>query len=101
RLVVCLPRKAVHAAFSRPARPDARLRVATYVARLGPNSLTLDFDVVHDDGPQLSAGGWQVLVCVDRPRLKSRPLPGELVRALAPYTLAADAARVALGVTLP
>ena len=71
------------------------------MARLGTKSLTLNFDVRHDDGPKLSAAGWQVLVCVDRPRLKSRPLPVELVRALAPYTLAADAARAALGVTLP
>src|SRR2546422_4933155 len=42
---------------------------------------------------KLSAIGWQVLVCVDRPRLKSRPLPPELVKALAPYTLSPDAAR--------
>src|SRR6266571_870142 len=81
----------------RPARLDDRLRVATYVARLGTKSLTLNFDVLHTDGPKLSAAGWQVLVCVDRPRLKSRPLPAELVRALAPYTLATDAARAALG----
>jgi len=101
RFDIWLPRKAVHAEFFRPARLDDRLRVATYVARLGTKSLTLNFDVVHDDGPKLSAAGWQALVCVDRPRLKSRPLPAELVRALAPYTLAADTARAALGVTLP
>ena len=98
---IWLPRKAVHAEFFRPARLDDRLRVAAYVARLGTKSLTLNFDVLHDDGPKLSAIGWQVLVCVDRPRLKSRPLPPELVKALAPYTLSADAARAALGVTSP
>src|SRR5437879_7946410 len=98
---IWLPRKAVHAEFFRPARLDDRLRVAAYVARLGTKSLTLNFDVVHDDGPKLSAAGWQGLVCVGRPRLKSRPRPAQLARPRSPYTLAADTARAALGVTLP
>jgi hypothetical protein len=39
-----------------------------------------------------------VLVCVDRKRLKPRPLPAGLIQALAPHTLSLAAARAALGV---
>src|SRR5438094_9176977 len=98
RFDIWLPRKAVHAEFFRPARLDDRLRVATYVARLGTKWLTLNSDVVHDDGPKLSAAGWQVLVWVDPPRPRSAPLLAELVRARGRNTLRANAARVPPGV---
>jgi acyl-CoA thioesterase FadM len=98
RYGIFLPRRAVHAEFFRPARLDDRLRVAAYVARVGTKSMTLNFDVLGPDAPTLGAAGWQVLVCVDRVSLKSRPLPADVVRALAPHTLSQSAARAALGV---
>jgi acyl-CoA thioester hydrolase len=101
RFDIWLPRKVVHAEFFRPARLDDRLRVAAYVARVGTKSLTLNFDVSHGDARAMSAAGWLVLVCVDRVQLRPRPLPPDLVRALAPYTLAATDARAAIGVTAP
>lgn len=101
RYDVWLPRKAVHAEFYRPARLDDRLRVAVYVGRVGTKSMMLNFDVLRDETPGLGAAGWQVLVCVDRQRLKPRALPPELVRALAPHTLTPEAARAALGVLAP
>lgn len=98
RYGIFLPRKAVHAEFFRPARLDDRLRVAVYVGRVGTTSLTLNFDVLDPGAPSLGATGWQVLVCVDRAALKPRPLPPDLLRALAPHTLPEAAARAALGV---
>ncbi len=82
-----LPRKAVHSEFYSPARLDDRLRVATYVGRIGTTSLTLNFDVFRGTGPALTAAGWMVLVCVDRKQLQPRPLPAGVVEALAPHTL--------------
>jgi YbgC/YbaW family acyl-CoA thioester hydrolase len=103
RYDIFLPRKAVHSEFYWPARLDDRLRVASYVGRIGTKSMTLNFDVLRDGGPtpSLGAAGWMVLVCVDRARLKPRPLPAGLVQALAPHTLSSEAARAALGVAAP
>ena len=98
RYGIFLPRKAVHAEFFRPARLDERLRVATYVARVGKTSMTLNFDVLGPGSSALAAAGWQVLVCVDREVLKPRPLPPELLRALAPHTCSESVARAALGI---
>src|SRR6266550_7754337 len=43
RYDIFLPRKAVHSEFYLPARLDDRLRVATYVGRVGTKSMTLNF----------------------------------------------------------
>ncbi|HEX4574380.1 MAG TPA: thioesterase family protein [Gemmatimonadales bacterium] len=101
RYDIFLPRKAVHSEFYSPARLDDRLRVATYVGRVGTQSMMLNFDVLRDDSAALRAAGWMVLVCVDRQRLRPRPLPAGLVAALAPHTLTTEAARAALGVPSP
>src|SRR5712691_3483544 len=101
RYDIFLPRKAVHSEFYLPARLDDRLRVATYVGRVGTKSMTLNFDVLRDDPPRLGAAGWMVLVCVVRKSLKPQPLPPGLVEALAPHTLTTAAARATLGITPP
>lgn len=98
RYDVFLPRKAVHSEFYEPARLDDRLRVASYVGRVGRTSMTLNFDVFRGQRLTLAAAGWMVLVCVDRKRLRPRTLPGDLVNALAPHTLTPEAARALLGV---
>src|SRR5256885_14534192 len=77
RYDVFLPRKAVHSEFYSPARLDDRLRVATYVGRIGTTSLTLNFDVFRGPGPALTAAGWLGLVGGDRQQFKPRTLsPG-------------------------
>jgi acyl-CoA thioester hydrolase len=101
RYDIFLPRKAVHSEFYSPARLDDRLRVATYVGRVGTKSMTLNFDVLRNDLPLLRAAGWMVLVCVDRGHLKPQPLPAGLIAALAPHTLTTLAARTLLGVPSP
>jgi acyl-CoA thioester hydrolase len=98
RYDIFLPRKAVHSEFHHPARLDDRLRVAAYVGRVGTKSMTLNFDVLRSGTPGLVAAGWMVLVCVGRRDLRPRPLPDALIAALAPHTLAPEAARAALGV---
>lgn len=98
---VWFPRAVIHSEFYRPARLDDRLRVAAYVGRVGTKSLTLNFDVLREEPGILGAAGYQVLVCVHRESLKPRPLPGQVVAALAPYTLTIDAARAELGVSAP
>lgn len=101
RFGIFLPRKTMQSEFFRPARLDDHLRVAAYIARVGKTSMTINFDVTWGDAPTLGAAASQVLVCVDRRALVPRPLPPELLRALAPYTLSSDAARAALRVTAP
>src|SRR5881396_2021955 len=93
RYDIFLPRKAVHSEFHTPARLDDRLQVAAYVGRVGTKSMTLNFDVLRHGQSGLVAAGWMVLVCVDRKHLKSRPLPADLIDALAPHTLPPAAAR--------
>ena len=92
------PRAAIHADFQRPARLDDRLRVAAYVGRVGTKSLTLNFEVLHTDPAGPCASGYEVLVCVERAGLEPRPIPADVVGALAPYTVAPEAVRVLLGV---
>jgi YbgC/YbaW family acyl-CoA thioester hydrolase len=97
RYDIFLPRKAVHAEFFKPARLDDRLRVATYVGRVGTKSLTLNFDVLAHDTPALVAAASQVLVCAARATLRSQALPPAFLAALAPHTLTQPEARAALG----
>jgi len=101
RYDIFLPRKAVHSEFYEPARLDDRLKVAAYVGRVGTKSMTLNFDVLRAARSSLAAAGWMVLVCVDRKHLTPRPLPTDLVAALAPHTLPSEAARALLGVSSP
>src|SRR3977135_2912433 len=59
RYDIFLPRKAVHSEFYWPARLDDRLRVATYVGRVGTKSMTLNLEVLGDGPPRLGAArGW-------------------------------------------
>jgi YbgC/YbaW family acyl-CoA thioester hydrolase len=94
---IYLPRVQVHTEFHYPVRLDDRLRVAAYVSRIGTKSITMNFDVVHESTGQLGAEGTLVLVCTTRGELKSRPLPEDMVRKLAPFTLSTEEARSQLG----
>lgn len=90
RLDLWLPRRALCFEFLAPAFLDDRLEVAIRVGRVGRSSLRLDFEVVRDDAERVrTASGDVVLVAIDRKRLKPRPLPAELIEALAPFTVPA------------
>ena len=93
RFDIWLPRKVMHTEFHAPAVLDQRLRVVTYFSRIGRTSLTINFDVLSAEGTTLHATAHQVLVCVSRQTMTKQPLPADLVRALEPFTMAADEAR--------
>jgi acyl-CoA thioester hydrolase len=93
RYDIWLPRKVMHTEFQAPARLDDRLKVVTYFSRIGRTSLTINFDVMSADGGTLHAAAYQVLVCVSRVTFAKQPLPGDVVRALEPFTMPAEDAR--------
>jgi len=100
RYDIFLPRKAVHSEFYLPARLDDRLRVATYVGRVGTKSMTLNFDVLRDDPSRLGPRvGWCWSVWTVRPEAAASA--SGAVEALAPHTLTTAAARAILGITTP
>ena len=92
-----LPRVQVHTDFHYPARLDDVLEVAAYVERVGRRSITMHFDVIHQELHRLTADGHLVLVATDRERLSSRPLPQDFVQRLEPHTLSVADARSFLG----
>ena len=99
RFDLWLPRAQIHCDFRYPARLDDRLEVGTYFSRIGTKSVTINFDVLHKPTEQLGAEAHQVLVCVDRTSLKSKPVPAALVDLLNPYAMSLEQARTAMGVT--
>lgn len=84
RFGIWLPRRRLVCDFRAPAKLDERLRVSAWVKRLGTTSLTLAFQV-ENAANRTIAECEIVLVCVDRVRFASRPLPDELRAALARY----------------
>lgn len=93
RYDIWLPRKVMHTEFHSPALLDQRLAVLTYFSRVGNTSLTINFDVMDADRGVLHATAYQVLVCVTRENLAKRPLPPEVVAAIAPYIMSPEEAR--------
>lgn len=94
-----LPRVHLECDFKYPARLDDRLRVAAYLTRFGRSSIGINFEVIHVEADRLAASACEVLVCADRTTLKSKPVPPELRKLLAPFTLSEEAARQWLGVS--
>jgi YbgC/YbaW family acyl-CoA thioester hydrolase len=93
RFDIWLPRKVMHTEFHHPARLDDKLKVVTYISRVGRTSLTINFDVMSADGTRLHAAAYQVLVCVARKTFAKQPLPAEVVRAIEPFTMDCEEAR--------
>jgi YbgC/YbaW family acyl-CoA thioester hydrolase len=93
RYDIWLPRKVMHTEFHSPALLDERLAVLTYFSRVGTTSLTINFDVMDADRGVLHATAYQVLVCVTREKLAKRPLPAEVVAAIAPFVMTPEEAR--------
>ena len=99
RFNIWLPRANLTCDFRYPARLDDCLRVAAYFTRFGASSIGINFDVVHLSAERLAAVAHEVLVCVDRETMRSRPLPNELRDLLRQFLLDEDQARSQLGVT--
>jgi YbgC/YbaW family acyl-CoA thioester hydrolase len=96
RFAIWLPRVHLACDFTYPARLDDRLRVAAYFTHFGTSSIRINFDVQHVAARQMAARGHEVLVCVDRGKMRPRPLPEELRRSFGPFVLSESDARTYL-----
>ena len=91
-LDVWLPRAHLECDFRRAAQLDDLLEVCAYVGRVGKSSLRLNFEVRRKGEEATVAEAHFVLVSVRRHTFDTVPLPEELKRRLAPYTLPAASA---------
>jgi len=96
RYNIFLPRKAVHSEFYVPARLDDRLRVATYVGRVGHQIHDPELRRAVRRSAATRRGRVDGAGVCGRRTLKPQPLPAGLVEALAPHTLTTAAARAIL-----
>jgi YbgC/YbaW family acyl-CoA thioester hydrolase len=88
---VVLVRRVLHLEYHAPARFDAELRVAMWVARAGSSSLTLGAAVRDAGGAVVHAAGHVVVVAVDHRTLAKTTLPADLLGRLARRALTAVA----------
>ncbi|MDQ1589989.1 MAG: 4-hydroxybenzoyl-CoA thioesterase [Pyrinomonadaceae bacterium] len=86
-LDVWLPRAHLECDFRQAAQLDDLLEVSVYVGRVGTKSLRLNFEVRRNGDPSIVADAHFVLVAVRRGTFDSVPVPDELKRRLAPYTV--------------
>jgi len=96
RLNIWLPRKVMHTEFHSPALLDEKLKVLTYISKVGTNSLVINFDVMDAEKKTLHASAYQVLVCVGKDDFVKRTLPRELVDAIQPYLMSSEEARASV-----
>ena len=89
-LDVWLPRAHLECDFRRAAQLDDLLEVSVYVGRVGRKSLRLNFEVRRQGEDGIVAEAHFVLVSVRRDTFETGPLPEELKRRLAPYTVMSD-----------
>lgn len=87
RFDIWLPRVQLHCDFHHPAYLDDLLKVSAYIGRLGNSSLTLNFEVHRLKDNQLMSEGRFIMVAVDRKSFQSKPLPKDLIAALAQHTI--------------
>jgi YbgC/YbaW family acyl-CoA thioester hydrolase len=86
-LDVWLPRAHLECDFRSAAELDDLLEVSVYVGRIGTKSLRLNFEVRRKGEASLVAEAHFVLVAVRRDTFETVPVPEELRRRLAPYTM--------------
>lgn len=83
---IWLVRRVLHLEYFAPARFDAELRVATWLAHAGASALTLGLAVRDAGGAVTHAAGHVVVVAVDEATLAKAALPDDLVARLAAVT---------------
>ena len=94
RYGVVLVRRVLHLEYFAPARFDAVLRVAMWLAgtpRPGASALTLEVAVRDEGGAAVHVAGRVVVVAVDQHALAKRPFDADLVARLAAVTAVAGA----------
>lgn len=85
---VVLVRRVLHLEYRAPARYDAVLRVAVWVARAGRSALTFGVAVRDGVGETTHVVGQVVVVAVDAETLAKQALPVDLVARLGAVTAA-------------
>jgi acyl-CoA thioester hydrolase len=84
-----LPRVQQHFEFRAPALLDDLLEVEAWVGRVGRSSLQINFEVRRAEGDcAVTADGYVVMVAIDREQYRPIPVPGPVLEALKPYTVA-------------
>lgn len=86
RYAIWLVRRVLHLEYFAPARFDAELRVALWLARAGASALTLGVAVRDAAEAVTHAAGHVVVVAVDDGTLAKAALPADLVARLAAVT---------------
>ena len=86
-LDVWLPRAHLECDFHHAAQLDDLLEVCAFVGHIGTKSLRLNFEVRRKGEEALVASAHFVLVSVRRDTFETVPVPEELKRRLAPYTV--------------
>ena len=82
---VWIPRKAFHAEFHSPAELDEEVAVQVWFARIGTTSVTMQFEVYRASDRAHRATGSLTVVSVDKPTMRTRPLPEDVKLALSAY----------------
>ncbi len=86
-LDIWLPRVHLECDFHRAAQLDDLLEVSIFVGRFGNKSMQLNFEVRRKGEEALVADAHFVLAAVRRDSFETVPVPEELRRRLAPYTV--------------
>jgi YbgC/YbaW family acyl-CoA thioester hydrolase len=86
-LDIWLPRVHLECDFRHAAQLDDLLEVSAFVGKFGRSSFRLDFEVRRKGEDRLIATAHFVLVTVRRDTFETVPIPEELRRRLAPYTM--------------
>jgi|SRR5215813_7716954 len=86
-LDIWLPRVHLECDFRRVAQLDDLLEVTTYVGPFGHKSMRLNFEVRRKGEIELVADAHFILAAVRRDTFETVPIPDNLKRHLAPYTM--------------
>jgi acyl-CoA thioester hydrolase len=79
---VWLPRVETFAKFFAPIRDEVAIRVRINPSMKGHKTIRYDFEIFNDEGSVKLAQGYVTVVCVDRVKFKSTPIPKPIREAL-------------------
>ena len=76
------PRVEAYSKFSKPIRWGNAIRVQLNPQLRGQKTIQYNFEIVDDESSEKVAAGYVTVVCVDRVRFKSTPIPDEIRNVL-------------------
>ena len=84
-LGVGFPRVEAWCKFFKPARQGDLMEVTAWIGRRTEKTLLFQFELRRDKDPELAAEGGYTVVCVNRKRFQSIPLPSQVLEYLQDY----------------